>query len=130
MTERHATVLGFAAASAVPPLIIFLRALPTEAGVNGVWDALVFLAVVFLTFLPMSALIALIVGCPAYFVARRFGIVTWWFSMLVGALAGALAVAAWLPPRAEFLATYPMIGALSGAVFWLVWRKRPIEEHP
>ncbi len=73
MTERSATILGFAAASAVPPLLIFVRVLPTEAGVHSLWDALVFLAVVFLAFLPTSALFALVVGGPAFIVARRLG---------------------------------------------------------
>ena len=128
MTERSATIYGFAAASAVPPLLIFLRALPTEAGVHSVWDAFVFLAVVFLTFLPTSALIALVVGGPAFFLARRLGLVTWWLSLLVGALAGVLA-AALLISRMEEVPIFAMFGSIAGAIFWLVWRKRSIETY-
>ena len=128
MTERGATILGFVAASAVPPLLIFVRAVPTEAGVNSVWDGLVFLTVVFLTFLPTSALFALVVGGPAFFVARRLGLVTWWLSLLVGALAGALA-ATLLLPRTEEMLMFAIFGSISGAVFWLVWRIRSISSQ-
>ncbi len=126
MTERGATILGFAAASLVPPLLIFARALSTEAGVDSRWDALVFLAVVLLTFLPTSALIALVIGGPAFFVARRLGLVTWWLSCLVGALAGALA-ATLLLSRIDEVPIFAIFGSIAGAAFWLVWRNQSIE---
>jgi len=129
MTERSATILGFAAASAVPPVLVFVRALPTEASVHNLWDGVVFFAVVFLTFFPTTAFFGLTVGGPALFVARRLGIVTWWLAILVGALAGALG-AALLFSRPEEVQLFALFGSVAGLVFWLVWRKLADGVHP
>ncbi len=122
MTERSATILGFAAAAAAPPILVFVRALPSETTIHTLWDAVTFFAVVFLTFLPTTALIGLIVGAPAFLLARKIGIVTWWLSILVGALAGALG-AAMLFSRLVEVQVYALFGSVAGLVFWLVRRK-------
>lgn len=122
MTERGATFLGFAAASTAPPILIFVRALPSEASVHSLWDAVVFFVVVFLTLFPTTAIFGLTIGVPALILAHRLGVVTWWFAILAGAVAGALG-AALLFSRTEEVWEFACYGSAAGLIFWLVWKK-------
>ena len=122
MTVRGATILGFIAAAAVPPLLMSITALPYEPQIHGVWDALIFVAVAFMIFLPNSALFALFVGAPAFLLLRRFVPITLRLAALFGGLVGALAAVA-LPagrPLHEQLLIYALFGSIAGVVFWLI----------
>ena len=125
MTERQATLIGFAAASVVPSLLMAILALPQEPGIRGPGDAAVFLGVAFMVALPFSVLPALLIGVPGFLLCRRVGLVTWWIALLVGASTGAL-VALVRPanqPVADVIVKYVLLGALAGLAFWAVWKR-------
>lgn len=125
MTERRATLVGLAVASAVPPLILAACALPSEAGIHGPIGALLFMGVTFLVFLPYSALLAVVFGVPAFLLCRRFGLVTWWFALIVGALAGILvsiAVRSGEQSYARVFLKYVPLGCIAALAFWGVWQ--------
>ena len=122
MTKRGATILGFTAATAVPPLLMSILALPKEPQIHGVWDALVFVAAAFMVFLPYSALFALIIGVPTFLLLRRFVPITLRLATLFGGLVGMLAA---VPLQAgqslpELLLKFALFGSIAGAVFWLI----------
>lgn len=123
MTQLRAALVGFAAASSVPPLFLAARALASETTVRGLTDAIVFLGTAFFVFLPVSLLAALIVGMPGFFLGRRLGLVTWWFAAVVGAVAGGVVSVARPAnePIPEALWEYVPLGVVAGLVFWLAW---------
>lgn len=125
MNERRATLVGFSAASAVPPLILAGLALPTEQSVHRVSEALLFVGVAFLTFLPYSLLFTLLIGGPSFWLCKRLGLVTWWLALAVGALGGIL-VSLMQPanePVGDAMLKYVPLGTIAGLAFWLVWKR-------
>jgi hypothetical protein len=129
MSERRAIVLGFAAASAVPALIF--AALPSAPGTHpGLSEALSRVATLFPFFLLYSAAFTLVLGVPAFLLCRRFGLVTWWVALLVGALAGVLisvVVRSSNQPYTDLFVSFVPASTISALTFWLVWRlaRRP-----
>ena len=88
-----------------------------------------------LVFYPWALAATLICGVPAFLLLRRFHLVAWWSASLAGFLVG-VGVLLFIPPRIPpFKGLLPAaiawggIGAFSGFVFWLIWRKGKASEH-
>ena len=59
---------------------------------------------------------SLVIGLPAYLLLRRYRVVTWWSSIIVGLFAGALMVFLFTPLKLIVI----VVGACCGLLFWLV----------
>ena len=125
MTERRLIFIGLVAASAIPPLLMAIAALPLDEEYVLVTEADAYDGAAFLLALPFSVLAALIVGLPSVLLCRRLGLVRWWLALTVGALAGIL-VAVVRPanqPIADVIVKYGLLGAVAGLTFWVVWKR-------
>lgn len=125
MTERRSMFIGLVAASAVPPLLMAITALPLDPEVDRATEAVAFVGAAFLLALPFSLLATLIIGLPSVLLCRRLGLVRWWIALSVGALTGVL-VAVVRPanqPIADVIAKYVLLGAVAGLTFWVVWKR-------
>ena len=112
--KNVATTLAFLGA----PLLAAIALLAVGAARNG--DDLLDRSVLVwgLIFYCYTLGAALVIGLPAYVLLRRFDKVAWWSAVLVGIFSGALMAYIFRPLNIW----YPMIGGLSGLVFWLIWR--------
>jgi hypothetical protein len=118
--EIVAVLLGFLAASLIPPAVMsFGFPLNDDRTIGTAF-------VSFLIVYPFSAGFVLLLGGPAFLLLRPFRPGRWWSVLAVGFLLGILvAVALRLPgqpnPR-DVLLTGPLAAA-STFVFWLIWRR-------
>ena len=112
--------LALLGAAAAPPLVIVVG-----SALMGAPDV-AFAIVAFVYALAH----AVVLGPPAYFLARRFGGINWWVALLAGTAAGILPVAVmafpWASQDLENLAAACGImggfGATGGMTAWAVWR--------
>jgi hypothetical protein len=87
----------------------------------------------FFPFYGLSMLVTLAVGVPAYFILARVISIRYWSATTVGLLIGALVATLFRIPKAPGLEDYLVmgpIGAISGFVFWLVWRMGQRNQAP
>lgn len=120
MTRANAAVLGLAAASAVPSLLLALFAIlySQSENVGGLlgfslliwlWSALCIFAFGFLVLYTLSSF-------------RLVGWIRWWSAIAAGAVLGLVAVMCSGVPDLWSYPIFGAIGGLSGGAFWLVWR--------
>jgi hypothetical protein len=119
MREIVATVLGFLAASIVPPAVMSIAwPLSGELSIGSVLST-------FAVAYPFSAGSVVLFGLPAFLLLRPFRPGHWWSVLAAGFLLGTLvAVVLRIPGQPnpnDFLLTGPL-GSLSALVFWLIWR--------
>jgi hypothetical protein len=114
-----AALLGFFAASLVPPIVFVSRG--ASDGAVGLLD--IFAAFLLLLFFSV-AMVALF-GVPAFLLLRRFKLVDWWSALgtglVIGAVLGFLIGAPDSPEISDVL-TMAGTGAASGLAFWFVYR--------
>lgn len=120
-------LVGFLVAPVISSVIIALGA--TDTGVVGV---LLLLLICY----GFSFAAAIVFGAPSYLILNYFGYVKWWSSIIIGFAIGVLVEAIlkmdtlpYLPFRTMFdetigrLVTYGVTGAISGFVFWIIYRR-------
>jgi len=115
--------LALLGAAAAPPLVILVGSAAMDV------PDVAFAIVAFVYALAH----AVVLGPPAYFLARRFGRIEWWVALLAGAAAGILPIAVVsFPWSSQDLASFELgslfmggFGAVSGLTAWAVWRFLP-----
>ena len=114
--EATGAALGLVVCPLAPAAILGLY-MATGFGVGATFFAIVYYVV--------GLVAAGVLGAPMFFFFRAIHLVKWWTAMASGAVVG-LCVA-WsirgftAPPEADMWAMVPC-GALSGLVFWALWR--------
>ena len=115
--------LALLGAAAAPPLVIVVG-----SALMGAPDV-AFAIVAFVYALAH----AVVLGTPAYFLARRYGGINWWVALLAGTVAGIVPVAVlafpWsiadLSGLSGACAIMGGFGAIGGLTAWTVWRFFP-----
>lgn len=136
MRAPISTVLAFLAAPILPAIAAGLGSpvtstLRTPVGLISTDPVSVFgFALLFyIVALPVSV----VLGIPALAVLSRYDMVRWWSAALVGSAIGILGLLIMVFDRVlrshsfaqeiDALILYGVVGALSGLVFWLIWRR-------
>ena len=128
MVKRRAASVGFLVAAAIPPLLssLFGLILNAQSQKTNFAESLLGATVFFVVLYPYSILFAAVFGLPIFLLANRFGIVTWWLSVIVGMLVGVAAFAITeygnqfnLKEAFEFACA----GMSAGFVFWKIWQR-------
>jgi hypothetical protein len=68
------------------------------------------------------------VGGPLYLLCEKFGLVTWWSTLLGGAIGGVLVASLFAWPKnatPQNLSLFAAAGLCSGLVFWLLYPAQP-----
>ena len=128
MTKSKSEVVGFFVAAGVPPLV-FVIVGAVDHILNHSFDfyeSLLEAMVWFAIFYPYSFLFASIVGLPVFLIARRFGFVTWWISLMTGMIVGGvvpIAIRSGNAPQPKELFIDVLSGGTAAFVFWLIWKR-------
>lgn len=120
MKEGSATVVGFLAASLVPPTVL--------SAIAPLSDELTIVSFAgsFLVSYPFSLAFVMVLGIPTFLLLRRFGTGWWWLILPIGFFLGSLVLMAFQSPiylTFREVALYGSLGAASALVFWLIWRR-------
>lgn len=129
-TLRTRVVLGFVLAPLAAPLAFDLLS-ALEGLARGAQPALGVLGAVFLLgyMAPYAYLATLIVGVPSYLLLRRYGTLSVWELLLLGAATAAVFVPADSGSLGRTLLLFLPSGAASGLVLWLFVRRTPQERE-
>lgn len=121
-------VLGFVLAPLAAPLAFDLMT-GVESFTRGATPSLGVLGAVFLVgyMAPYAYLATLLIGVPAYLLLRRYGTLSLWELLLVGAATSAVFVPADSGSMGRALLLFVPAGAASGLVLWLFVRNPPTE---
>jgi len=125
---RRRVVLGFLVAPLAAPLAFDLMT-GVAGSSGGAAPSLGVLGAVFLVgyMAPYAYLATLLIGVPAYLLLRRYGTLSLWELLLVGAATSAVVVPADAVSRGTALLRFLPAGAASGLVLWLFVRRTPEE---
>lgn len=132
MTERNATAAAFLISPLVPTVGLAALTLLLKPELNPFW-VIGFMPVTFV----FSALFMTLFGAPAFLLGKRLNLVRWWSAIIVGSLLGTIvdvvvrwpgtggSLSSWVVADFRSLYVYidTVMGALTGFVFWLVWRR-------
>lgn len=129
-TLRTRVVLGFVVAPLAAPLAFdvlsglegLARSAQPSLGVLGAVFLLGYMA-------PYAYLATLVVGVPCYLLLRRFGTLSAWELMVVGAATAAVFVPADSGSLGRALLLFLPSGAASGFVLWLFVRRTPSRDE-
>ncbi len=122
MRQRASTFAAFLAAPLVPALLVALT--QTSWGREGIAKLSFWLAAGYC----VIGIYVLLLGLPAYLIARRFGLVNLWTALGTGLLIAAILSFTSLHGQVSWeSASYrlpgnALIGAISAFVFWGIWR--------
>lgn len=112
---RFATILGFMGAAIVPALATAIADAQGRGGVSV-------LATLTLIYYPFSIVFFFWLAIPMYFLFKKHRLIRWWSASAMGLLAGLSIGLLLYWPRMSFVLFYVGVGALSGLVFWFIWR--------
>jgi hypothetical protein len=71
---------------------------------------------VFVFYIP-SLFFSFLLGFPAFLLTKYLRVIKWWSSVIAGVIIGALPAL-----KDDSFLFYVSLGAISGFVFWLIWR--------
>lgn len=127
MAKNKATIIGFIAAPAVPVIVgdaIAWIAPGVQASPNDFYDVLLSIGMGLVVYV-YACMLTVLLGVPAYLFCKKYGMVRWWSATLVGGIVGAIFESVLLLPNlpgTENILMQSSIGALSGFLFWSIWR--------
>ena len=81
-------------------------------------------------FLVFSLPAAFLLGLPSFFLLKALGLLRWWTGTVAGVCAGAVVFLVFSYPGSpsfKGLSMFCAMGAVSGFVFWVIWRPSQIE---
>ena len=113
------TLLAFSLTSLLPAIYLASRDTVSDApAIKSFFSAAII-------FFPFSLLATLVLGVIPFIIATRYHLISWYSCLAAGIIAGIL-VSLFLRPISSFnlddLATLCPLGAVTGLLFWLVWR--------
>jgi uncharacterized membrane protein YagU involved in acid resistance len=133
MRSVVSAMIGFLVAPLIPAVIFALSSPGLGGGIDGNVATILGLVVVGYFF---SAAATALLGVPLFLLLRRFSLVRWWSTLLVGFLIGVVVFFVVLPAHATIpipgVLLFGFMGALSAFVFWFIWMaggklaKRPL----
>ena len=136
MRSSTSTVLAFLAAPVLPAIAAGLGTPVTSTAQTFLGPVSADPVTVFgfaLLFYFVALPISIVLGVPALVVLRSYNLIRLWSAALVGSIIGMLGILIIVGDRvlrtrsfaqdAHVLLLYGGIGAISGLVFWLVWRQ-------
>jgi hypothetical protein len=128
---RKRVILGFVIAPLAAPLAFDVMTGIESLG-RSANPSLGVLGAVFLVgyMTPYAYLATLLIGVPAYLLLRRYGTLSLWEMLLVGAATSAVFVPADSGSMGRALLLFLPAGAASGLVLWLFVRRTPSESSP
>jgi hypothetical protein len=134
MSKRTGIMIGFLAASLIPALQFAVFALASDSNAHsaGPWEGIGFGAASLLVFYPYSAFFTALFGVPAFYLANRLRLATWWFAILTGAFFGVLLSAIFRSAKNPYVydfLRYVPVSAISALVFWLFWHRASSRTH-
>jgi hypothetical protein len=129
MKTKTATIVAFFVAPIIPALYLSL-AFPLTRQYNLLAQLVLF---PFMYNYPLIAM--LLFGYPAFLLGKRIQLITWWSTLVVGVLIGALmGVIAQIQGHIHLseVALMSLLGGLSGLTFWAIWKtgRDEVESHP
>lgn len=115
MTKARTQLLGFALAPMIPA-VLFAAASP------GLTDGRLLTSFALLPIFYLYALVfTCVLGIPAYLFLQRFALLTWWSTLIAGAVLGAASMT-----LVQATASVALFGAAVGAgealLIWIAWR--------
>lgn len=118
MTRNNATFVGFLAA----PLVSAMMG-SGQTTVSGGLGLTAFIGLLPIFYL-FSLSATILFGVPMYLVLNRLNLISWWLTIVIGIVIGAMIAVIFVFPNTvqiKGLVIMTLMGGSSGLTFWIIW---------